>query len=397
MGTSPTIAQQQQAQQQFQQFVDNATKNLDAIMASMTSDIQADVTAYYKSFPDYKPLMLGNYQHVSTVTEWSLAAVGAMLGKIKDCLFGGPVPAGSKTTPDLSNLAQNMAGLASSEALILGAAFNAIQGILISLGGSTTTTVQKQRTVKELAPGLTLFLGVLDNELDTKGLISHESIIQTGFVYQVYFSIQQSQAMAKFDQVNALTAEINTANGLIAKCNAAIAKLDPTSDDFDAQNTRYTTCLAKLNDQVADLQKQVQAITSSTSQSKTAQRTRFLAGPSVQLGQAAMVTGGVAVKVIAACTAAFSATAVAYLGSKLIDKFPANSKPSRITITAVPPKIEVEFQKTKANFAMNAAGAPTSLYEAATNAALAAAVADPVSDLRGESWTLSESQLSFTY
>jgi hypothetical protein len=108
-----------------------------------------------------------------------------------------------------------------------------------------------------------------------------------------------------------------------------------------------------------------------------------LAGDSTALASA-VKSADVAVTVVAFFTKALVVGAVTYLASKLIDKFANNLQPTNITVSTNPASVSVTFAGGQGS---SDAAANLGTYDAAVNAALNAAMADPSSDLTGESWT----------
>jgi hypothetical protein len=106
-----------------------------------------------------------------------------------------------------------------------------------------------------------------------------------------------------------------------------------------------------------------------------------LPGPTLALASAVQ-TDDVAVTVVAFFSQVLVVGAVTYLTSKLIDKFAGGLTPTNIKVTANPPSIEVTF--SGGSNVAEAVG--LGIYDAAVNAALNSAQADPTSDLAGEHW-----------
>jgi hypothetical protein len=188
-----------------------------------------------------------------------------MIDSIKGAIFGSnPAPDGSTKTPQDANLASTVAKMGDMDLLIASAAFNAIQGILATFASSTKTSIQKDYVVKELAPGLTMFLCIIDNEYSRSDFFTGETICQTGYIFDTRFSIKQAGDIANFNQVTMLMAEQETNEDLASKCNAALKNLDVTADNYDAQSAKYTKIQDACNDRVDALKTKIDALKSST-------------------------------------------------------------------------------------------------------------------------------------
>jgi hypothetical protein len=102
---------------------------------------------------------------------------------------------------------------------------------------------------------------------------------------------------------------------------------------------------------------------------------------------------GVAVIVAATFTTALTIAAVTYLLNKLIDKFSGGLRPSQIQASVGSYSATIRFQRAQSAIALLGLDA----YESAVDNALKAAAADNTSGLGGESWSLTEPQISVTY
>jgi hypothetical protein len=104
----------------------------------------------------------------------------------------------------------------------------------------------------------------------------------------------------------------------------------------------------------------------------------------------------VIVDVIAAFTIPLSIAAATYLTKQLINRFATDLKPTNITLSKKSNDYSLEVKFSTPGDTLRANGG-SDRYEAAVNNALAAAKNDPKSDLAAETWTLSETRLTFGY
>lgn len=259
MGKSNTIDEQAKQNAAFQQYITEQTAELDKMTTAASQDLQSQITTYYEKggWNDAKPLVSGTYQHLSTASEWSLDSVAKMIGTIKDSIFGGPPPDGTDKAEQSTDLAETVAKMSEMEVLIASAAFTAVEGILEAFTSGTQTTVQKQFDIKELAPGLTLFICVIENQYHRSDFVSDNTIIQNGYVFDTRFSIAQGGDVAKFNQMTSLIAQQNSQEVIAGKCNTALNNLDVTADDFDLKSTKYEAIAEKANAQVQVLQAEI--------------------------------------------------------------------------------------------------------------------------------------------
>ncbi|MBD1945428.1 hypothetical protein H6F50_24280 [Coleofasciculus sp. FACHB-712] len=255
MGKSNTIDQQAKLNADFQKYINDQTTALDTMTTKAQGEIQTTIDTYYKkgNWKDAAPLIQGKYEHLTTESEWSLDNVSKMIEALRGAIFGAPAPAGSTAPAQSSDLAANVQKMSDMTLLITSAAFNAIQGIMATFTSGTQTSVQQDFATKELAPGLTLFVCVIENQYHRSDFLNNNTILQTGYVFDTRFSIEQAGELAKFNQVQSLIAEQNTSETLISKFDAALIGLDVTADDYDAKYTKYQGNLDKLNARIADL------------------------------------------------------------------------------------------------------------------------------------------------
>lgn len=280
MGKSNSIEQQAKMNQEFQQYIDTQTKALSATTKQARADMDKTIAEYYKSgqWDDVSPVAAKTYQHMTTTSEWSLTSVSQMIDSLRNTIFGTattPVggnptpPADGKVTPPVDNkvpatpsiLEANMSQMAHMQTLIATAAFTAIQGMMLAFTAKTETSLQSQATVKELAPGLTLFLCIIENRFKNSTFFTNNMIVQTVYVYDVRFSVQQAGDLAEFNQVQALISEQATITNYINQCNAALKQLTVTAGDFEEKHTRFTKLLNGFNDDLEHLQARIDKLT----------------------------------------------------------------------------------------------------------------------------------------
>jgi hypothetical protein len=262
MGHSNTIDQQAKQNAAFQTYIDEQTAALSKTVADASATINARIADYYTKggWDDAKPLISGTYQHVSTTSEWSLDAVADMIKQIQSTIFGGPPPKGSDAPPQSQDLKEAVAKMTDMEVLITDAAFTAIEGILEAFASGTQTTVQTKVETQELAPGLTLFLAVIENQYHRSDFVSDNTIIQNAYVFDTRFSIKQGGDIAKFNQMTSLIAQQDAQEKIAAKCDQAIGDLDVTSADFAAQEAKFQGISDRANTQVGALQAEIEKL-----------------------------------------------------------------------------------------------------------------------------------------
>jgi hypothetical protein len=169
---------------------------------------------------------------------------------------------------------------------------------------------------------------------------------------------------------------------------------------------QYNESMGKLNAQISELQKGIQALVQKQNSDLKQKRTYAMKNVNSTssgnylslLNDQEMATIhklgiGVGVKIIATSAAtAIPLAAVVYLSKNLIDKFPQGTKPKSVTVSAIPPKIEIVYDDTKAVLALMGQDP----YESAVTDALSIA-AQEESDLKNIIWTLTETHITSSY
>lgn len=112
-------------------------------------------------------------------------------------------------------------------------------------------------------------------------------------------------------------------------------------------------------------------------------------------GPDAKANGALSVAVLATFRYALTAVAATYLVNKLIDKFSSGLRPRKITAQAGSTLLHVEFEGDEIRRFAGTHG--LTKFETAVNLALKQAKADTASDLRSETWNISEPSLTAQY
>jgi hypothetical protein len=123
--------------------------------------------------------------------------------------------------------------LAGLDLLIANAAFDLIQGVLQSLSTSTETALTSQMKNKMLAPGLTLFISILESSFKSSQFLTNELIIQDAYVYEVHFSIKEGESVVRLSDLEAYEDAKQTARHSITRIDKAIEGLT-LGDNLDA-------------------------------------------------------------------------------------------------------------------------------------------------------------------
>lgn len=260
MGRSNSIEQQQKSNAEFQAYVDSMNADLEKRVDIEAKKIDGLIEEHYKLYPDKAELLLGSYRHLSTVSEWSLDSVNKILDGCRKAIFGAAPPQGAKSDKAPVEVSASIAEIKERELYIANAAFEVVQGALSSFTSKTTTSVMTKTEVKNLSPGLTLFITVMENTYSRKDFFRNESIIQNMFYFKVYYSIKEGQQVSKLSDLKAYEDQKAVFRKLLLKQQEAMLKLDVTDVDFVLQlqkieviSDRLNASLEKINTKIVAL------------------------------------------------------------------------------------------------------------------------------------------------
>lgn len=253
MGHSNSIEEQAKKNAEFENYLKQMESNLSDRANNAWEQVNKDITDHYSKFNGESfELAKGDYQHVTTLSEWSLDSVSKMINSIQGAIFGkSSSPKGSTTisndekskTPEVSVAIQAMSDL---ELLIAQTAFQSIQGILESFTSSTKTELMSNRKVIPLSPGLTLFIDIIENNIEQTKFFQSDLICQNFYLYTARYSIAEGKNIINFNQLQALAdlqAGYNVQEKKIAKL---ISNLDPASDKWEEQETKYDKMIENI-------------------------------------------------------------------------------------------------------------------------------------------------------
>ncbi len=257
MGSSNTIEQQSKLNADFQKYVDEQTTAMQATLNGCKTELTALVKKTFgdANITDSLLLIGGQYQHLQTLSEWSLEHVTDMIGTIKNTIFGGPTPKGSKAA-DSNQLKAAATSLAGMEAMIADAALSAIEGLLTGLTSGTNTDIMKNTIYKQISDGLYLFLTVVEYKYAKKDFLNNNTIDQTIYVYEAYSS---AQGLAKLQSLGITKVTCDGYAKIVASDLATIDKITqaltalPVDDDKFEQKYDYYHGI--LNKTTADMEK----------------------------------------------------------------------------------------------------------------------------------------------
>lgn len=260
MGQSNTIEEQQKKNTEFQKYVDTMRADLNKSQVEQATELDKRIKAHYSKYSDDASLISSSYQHLTTVSEWSLASVNVMIDSCRKAIFGGKLPDGAKKDTPTAEVNVAIQAMTNLDLLIANAAFDAIQGLLTSAGSKTETGISIKTDEKLLAPGMTLFITVMENSYNRKDFFSNESIIQTLFLFDVRFSIKEGKAVSKLNDLQAYENQKQTLRNQLQKVDKECDKLDPSADNYLTLLAKFTGISDTLNTRLDAIDKKLQDI-----------------------------------------------------------------------------------------------------------------------------------------
>lgn len=246
MGKSNSIAKQQKSNEEFNAYIDKMNADMEKNQGAMSDKLESMITEHYKPFSDKSMLMEGAYSHLTTTSEWSLSSVNAIIDQCSQALFGGKNPEGTTEKKDEQASAAIQA-MKNRELYIANTAFDIVSSIVGGFSSKMETSVEQKYDAKPIAPGLSLFIGVANNAYSNQSFFSKEKIIQTYFVFKVYYSIKEGQSISKLNDLEVYENQKESFRRAIENINKVVMELDVTQDDYLEQLTKYDDIATVLN------------------------------------------------------------------------------------------------------------------------------------------------------
>ncbi|MDZ8051642.1 MAG: hypothetical protein RMX68_006070 [Aulosira sp. ZfuVER01] len=192
MGHSPSIDELRDQDRKFRQYLDELLDDINKKAADVRNQVNETISKHYSSggWDDAKPFLDGENVDVQHVKDWSLDNVTKIIGAVKDAIFGtAPPPPGAKVADKKSeDIAPAFTAIAKLDEYIAAKAFDVISGILQSFMASTEVTAKREIKSEPLAPGLTLFVGILECGYQSQSFFQNEIITQDFYIYAVRYS-----------------------------------------------------------------------------------------------------------------------------------------------------------------------------------------------------------------
>jgi len=255
----------------FQEYIDVQIDAMNAAATTAQADMDAAIAQFYKdgAWDDAQPVVSGSYQQLDTASSWSLDPVIAMIDAVYAAMSGGPAAPPARSSPfkacgagtKIQTPIPGMSNLKGTfmSAAIPAAAFAVIENILAGFASSTNTMIARNFSEKTLAPGLMLFVTVIENQYHSSDFFSGEAIIQILYIFNARYSVKQAGAVRGANQVQLLVAQQAAFEQRAVEVSDLIARLDVTRDDYQVALRQLQKILDLLNDYIDRLQKKIAA------------------------------------------------------------------------------------------------------------------------------------------
>lgn len=237
MGKSRSLEDQAKVNRSFFNYMQEQEQLMNASVAEAEKNVGADVAKFARSYDDLQLLAKKQYQHFSTLSEWSLDAISKMIDSIANTFFaGGDLKSlGGKGTSPAA-----LVGMSPMEIAIAQTVVSAISTILQGFHTTTQTDISKQQLMVSAAPGLTVFLGIHERAFAAKGFTLSENIVQNAYYFEAYWSTKQNASAEAISAIQALNKTGISLRESLQIANKRVATLDPFDDKDEIM-------LAKLN------------------------------------------------------------------------------------------------------------------------------------------------------
>lgn len=230
MGKSNSIEDQQKKNEGFQTYTNMMKAEMEKQTNAMESKIEEMVKEHYKSYSDNQNLLKGQYNHLTTISEWSLKSVNQIITLCAKTILGSKAPEGSEKAEQKETTSKAILAMKERNLFMQNEVFEAIEGILTCFESKTSTTVELVYQQKPIAPGITLFIGVAENSYAHKDFFNAETIVQTMYVYRIMFSLKEGLMQSKLSDLECYENQKVVYRKLIEQQNEVVAQIDITSD-----------------------------------------------------------------------------------------------------------------------------------------------------------------------
>ena len=207
MGHSPSIADLKRQNQEFNDYMAQATANLKNRANDQRSAFQTAIDNIYKG-QDQRIMGSGSNTDYKQATEFSLEPINKAMDAIAAAVFSGGSPPDGTVMGEAKEAIGIAAEMASFEALALVAARAFIVQVLGVFDTTASTSFHNTVSSKTLSPGLMLHVWNYGDAFQRKDFFNNEFIIENVIEFQLIYSFAQAKTQADIDYMKAHSDEI---------------------------------------------------------------------------------------------------------------------------------------------------------------------------------------------
>lgn len=267
MGKSKSIEKQQKLNKQFQNYINEMTADMDKYQQKAGEQLDSMIVKHYEPYKDRASLMEGQYQHLSTLSEWSLKSVNQIIQSCSNALFHNKNVDGTEKKKTSQEVSDSIQSIQKRELYIASVAFDVVQSVMSSFTNNTKTSVESKVEAKPIAPGMMLFISVVNNSYSRKDFFNNEMIVQTMFQFKVYYSIKEGEMTTKLNDLEAYENVKEAYRKNITDISNLVKKLDVTSEDYLSEITKYSAIVKVLKSNMQDITDEIAMLSGSRANS----------------------------------------------------------------------------------------------------------------------------------
>lgn len=252
MGKSPTIKNLAETDQEFNQFMEEMSKNVkqtaDGLMGEFTSAVQA---FYSDAGGKYILMAAKEHEDYQLETEFSMEAIGKVIEKIGHEVFETPSVDAEKQ--------KAMAALDEYTGMAIKLAVSFLSNAMSALVWKESASYSHDIQHVSVGPGLTLHLMLVNRVYEGRGPIKNKKVFQNFVIYQLNFSAAKAAAQAdvlylqsRLDTITSNTATYNAIQGAMV---ALITGKEFAAEEPDGRLHQLVNTYQGLMDQLSAAQK----------------------------------------------------------------------------------------------------------------------------------------------
>ncbi len=207
MGKSPTIKDLSNTDKEFNQFMEELSKNVKETAEGFMSEFQDSVKAFYAdSNGVYTQIAAKEHEDYQVEAEFTMKNIADVIAKIGKEVFETPSVDAAKQ--------EALAALDSYSGMAIKMAVNFLSNALSALAWKESASYTHDIQHVSIGPGLTLHLMIVNRVYEGRGPIKSKKVLQNFIIYRVNFSRKKAAAQADIlylqTQLNSISGDNDT-------------------------------------------------------------------------------------------------------------------------------------------------------------------------------------------